>query len=1088
MHASDVLMFDSLCTTAFSSGDNQERSNAQEAIDKFGTQEYWQHNLALLQHSQNVYTLHFASKNLTRIFTHYHNSFSAQSRLEMCNTLLHVIARVADVFWATGQVRESIAEAFCRVQKLSWFELKNQGPVEGMLQQILPFLKHSMTHMIWGICLLQQLVYEMSNSVKGVSLAKQRKIATAFREECLLEIFKMGIGSLECVINSPPMEPERQQQPLLLSLCIKMLEQCLSFDFIGTTFDDSLDGLNLVYIPSSWEEYFSRSLPIEKIFIAYEKYPPPHSTQCLLVLELFAATRNSLFTSTESRVIFLNSLINGVGKILVEKKDFDDEENRHAMARVLLRLKTSFQLKYLQEAPNYPALMQQAAQFSLETIKTSVTFNTVFYILSFWNKMVNAHLLGSDTPTYVDEFAPTIANTFIETQLALVENTDVRDELLESEQLDSILEELQGVVQCNYVQMLVSMTNGLAALAHQLQSLLAQGNVNPEAVVQTESRLAWMVYFASSILRVPSRRIGRDDISEEDVLKLEAQLICVLFDYMGVHDSMLEQRGPSSKATQHLELAYIVFLQKFCKGYISDDAFATTKGLYEMLAVKFGMKTPMLVVDRVIKKVVLLLEKWPTHPTIVEKNLGQAGLFWSLANGWSASRLMSKSVVVQSLLKMHPSINPGEESQTHVAFYKTLGKLMFSTYNDAATFYQFVAPWQDRMAQFRTLLVCQQPKPVHQKFSQLCDDMRGLVASMQSKAGGYQMFFDWFYTEMGYFDWFLTLLSAPAILELEDVWGIVRFVTELSYNRQQRIQFEVTSAEGIKLFRSTAQLLLLFGTYIGSTQWTKIDNKYKSVCFYVKCLQRTLSGGYTNFGIFELYNDPILSNLLSQCFSLLFSLDMRELEMYPKISSQIYTALEVVTSHTEFVISLETTLFGQALRLLAKALYSNIPAIIAQACNSLDKLMSLHLSNLQKSQRQKIGAHTQRFLDAGKTHVETHRQLLTSIIIQLFNLIITGENVQWTVSRPLLSLILLLPHEFEGVASLIMSSQSADPEKTLKMTEQFKFLTEGIQMNITSNNREKFLSRVTRFQKDVKEFIDLNSFFKHILQFTKEAD
>lgn len=81
---------------------------------------------------------------------------------------------------------------------------------------------------------------------------------------------------------------------------------------------------------------------------------------------------------------------------------------------------------------------------------------------------------------------------------------------------------------------------------------------------------------------------------------------------------------------------------------------------------------------------------------------------------------------------------------------------------------------------------------------------------------------------------------------------------------------------------------------ISNYQWQdRSDDKYKSVGFYVKCVQRTLSGNYTNFGIFELYNgmlwstnksnsnhlDPILSNLLVQCFSLLFSLDMRELEV-----------------------------------------------------------------------------------------------------------------------------------------------------------------------------------------------------------------
>lgn len=198
-------------------------------------------------------------------------------------------------------------------------------------------------------------------------------------------------------------ESEKNQQLALLGLCIKLLEQCLSFDFIGkmqlsircnqlgTTFDDSLDGLNLIYVPSSWEEFFSEGQPIQKLFAAYEAYPPPYSTQvdlshfllfvltvkCLQVLELFAATRSSLFTTFETRTAFLNGLINGIGmsehssrnapslvdpklgKILVENKDLDNEENRHNMARILLRLKTSFQLKYLQETQNYPGLMEQ---------------------------------------------------------------------------------------------------------------------------------------------------------------------------------------------------------------------------------------------------------------------------------------------------------------------------------------------------------------------------------------------------------------------------------------------------------------------------------------------------------------------------------------------------------------------------------------------------------------------------------------------------------------------------------------------------------------------------------------------------------
>lgn len=36
-------------------------------------------------------------------------------------------------------------------------------------------------------------------------------------------------------------------------------------------------------------------------------------------------------------------------------------------------------------------------------------------------------------------------------------------------------------------------------------------------------------------------------------------------------------------------------------------------------------------------------------------------------------------------------------------------------------------------------------------------------------------------------------------------------------------------------------------------QMQEADEKYKSLNLYAKCLQRCLTGGYTNFGVFELY-------------------------------------------------------------------------------------------------------------------------------------------------------------------------------------------------------------------------------------------
>jgi hypothetical protein len=91
---------------------------------------------------------------------------------------------------------------------------------------------------------------------------------------------------------------------------------------------------------------------------------------------------------------------------------------------------------------------------------------------------------------------------------------------------------------------------------------------------------------------------------------------------------------------------------------------------------------------------------------------------------------------------------------------------------------------------------------------------------------GYDKFFEWFYTEMGYFEWLVHILgNAPGVnLEvaryflLADVskhaWAIMSLVSEISFNNEQRITFPLTSVDGLKLFRSTASALISFGNLL----------------------------------------------------------------------------------------------------------------------------------------------------------------------------------------------------------------------------------------------------------------------------------
>lgn len=52
-----------------------------------------------------------------------------------------------------------------------------------------------------------------------------------------------------------------------------------------------------------------------------------------------------------------------------------------------------------------------------------------------------------------------------------------------------------------------------------------------------------------------------------------------------------------------------------------------------MMSSNLGLKSPLHVIERVLQKVTLLIEKWPSHPQILDKNLGPSGLFRSLVSG-----------------------------------------------------------------------------------------------------------------------------------------------------------------------------------------------------------------------------------------------------------------------------------------------------------------------------------------------------------------------------------------------------------------------------------------------------------------------
>lgn len=109
---------------------------------------------------------------------------------------------------------------------------------------------------------------------------------------------------------------------------------------------------------------------------------------------------------------------------------------------------------------------------------------------------------------------------------------------------------------------------------------------------------------------------------------------------------------------------------------------------------------------------------------------------------------------------------------------------------------------------------------------------------------------------------------------------VLKLFAELVQNRSQRLQFDLSSPNGILLFREASKLICSYGNNILNVEVPK-DQIYRlklkgiSICFSM--LKAALCGNYVNFAVFRLYGDDALDNALNTFVKLLLSIPRRDL-------------------------------------------------------------------------------------------------------------------------------------------------------------------------------------------------------------------
>jgi exportin-7 len=376
--------------------------------------------------------------------------------------------------------------------------------------------------------------------------------------------------------------------------------------------------------------------------------------------------------------------------------------------------------------------------------------------------------------------------------------------------------------------------------------------------------------------------------------------------------------------------------------------------------------------------------------------------------------------------------NSNKHSQNRMLYYQVLCKILFAEDNNEREFYEFMKPFEarlDRLSSLSTIDEFQQPE-VQKALQDIFRDLRGFIQPIQSRKN-YLLFFHWFYP-----DYMPVLLKGIQAFAPDPCTNtLLKFFGEFVHNKSQRLNLDVSSANGVLLFRDASQILCSYGPRILQLphiqdEGRRYSMKYKgmSACFNI--LARCLGGKYINFGVFWLYQDKAINEAYNMMLQLMLNIPLDDMMNYPKLTRNFFMMLDEFSVEQMMVDpNMPPEAFLYILQACEQGVESSDNWIRTHACSAINNICTFVITETEKAELRQLeessdnkekeavektggGRKARRrstiqgvwFLN----YLSQFPQVLPKLLTTLFGLILFDDNNdQWQLSRPLYSLVLL---------------------------------------------------------------------------------
>ncbi|XP_020086348.1 exportin-7 isoform X2 [Ananas comosus] len=1051
-----LAQLEALCERLYTSQDSAERAHAENTLKCFSANsDYIVQCQYILDNAMNPYALMLASSSLLKQVTD--RSLSLQLRLDIRNYVINYLATRGPELqnFVTG----SLIQLLCRITKFGWFD---DDRFKDVVKEAISFLSQaSPNHYSIGLKILNQLVSEMNQPNPGMPLTLHRKVACSFRDQSLYQIFQISLTSLHQLKSDGTMQVPDLLRQYILSLALR----CLSFDFIGTSLDESSEEFGTVQIPSSWRPLLQDPSTLQIFFDFYRISEPPLSKEALECLVRLASVRRSIFADDPARSQFLSHLMAGTKEILQTGQGLADHDNYHEFCRLLGRFKVNYQLSELLSVEIYGEWIRLVAEFTTTSLQSwQWASSSIYYLLGLWSRLVTSvPYLKGDTPSLLDETVPKITEGFITSRFNSVQAGYQED--LSENPLDNV-ELLQDQLECfpylcrfqyqsSSLYIINIMEPILQAYTERARSQ-APGNVNDLSVI--EGQIAWLVHIIAAILKI--RQTTGCSLESQELI--DAELAARVLQLISITDSGLHSQRYNEISKQRLDRAIITFFQNFRKSYIGDQAIHSSK-LYLRLSELLGLHDHLVLLNVIVGKIATNLKCYTECEEVIDHTLS---LFLELASGYMTGKLLLKLDSIKFIIGNHTRENflfleEYRCSRSRTTFYYTLGYLIFME-DSPVKFKTSMEPLLQVMirleatpdAAFRT-------DAVKYAFIGLMRDLRGIAMATNSRRT-YGLLFDWLYPA-----------HMPLLLKAISHWSdvpevttpLLKFMAEFVLNKAQRLTFDSSSPNGILLFREVSKLVVAYGSRILSLPNSPdiYATKYKGIWISLLILSRAFSGNYANFGVFELYGDRALADALDISLKMTLSIPLSDIFAFRKLTKAYFAFMEVLFSnHITFILNLDTSTFMHIVGSLESGLKGLDTGISSQCASAVDNLAAYYFNNITVGE----GNPSTAAMNLAR-HIVECPNLFPEILKTLFEIVLFEDSGnQWSLSRPTLSLILISEQMFSDIRAQILASQPADQQQRLSLC--FDKLMADVTRSLESKNRDKFTQNLTVFKHEFR--------------------